>query len=125
MEAIVCVSNPGNTHDQYTVPVRKNLTITLKVHLLQKVSLVPTLFLKRGSPIHCRVAGRQRYSVVLLQRSVGVELRFSGIIFHGALIFVNSGLHCRGACSELSYTMYYRSILYIHTVQASTAWFAH
>ena len=43
---------------------------------------------EKGSPIHCRVTGRQRYLVDLCQGSNRVELRYHGIIFVGTLIFV-------------------------------------
>ena len=42
------------------------------VHLPRKVSRVCTLFPKKSGGIHCRVTGRQRYLVDLLQDSVSV-----------------------------------------------------
>ena len=62
-KALVCVSKPRNTHDQYAMAVEKNGTA--EGHLLQKVSRVCTLFLKKGSCIHCRVTERQRYLIDL------------------------------------------------------------
>ena len=57
-----------------------------------------TLFLKKGGGIHCKVTGRQRYSVDLHHGNVRVELQYSGITFHGsnfrgALIFVTERNH--------------------------------
>ena len=74
VEALACVTKPGNTHDQYAKAVGKNGTI--KGHLLRKVLRVCTLFRKKSGRIHCRVTGRQRYSVDLRQGSIRVTVEW-------------------------------------------------
>ena len=50
---------------------------TVKGHLPRKVSHVCTLSRKKGDHNHCRVTGRQRYSVDLRLGSIIVKLRYS------------------------------------------------
>ena len=53
------VSKPGNTHNQYTVAVGRNIYRTVKSHLPQKTSYVCTLFMKKDGHHYCRVTGEQ------------------------------------------------------------------
>ena len=77
VDVLVYVTKPGNSYDQYAVAVGKNGIV--KNHLLRKRFHVFVLLKKGGRTDHCRVIGRQRYSVDLLQARSRVELRYSGI----------------------------------------------
>ena len=79
---LVCVTKPGNTHNQYTMAIEKNRTI--KGHLCYKILCACILILKKDSHIHCRVTRWWRYSADLGQGGVRIVLQHSGIIFWGS-----------------------------------------
>ena len=74
---LVRIIKPGNTPDQYAIAVGKNETVIGHSSWYMQVSCVsrPTLFLKKGGGIHCKVTG-QKYSADLHQGSGREELRY-------------------------------------------------
>ena len=68
-KALVCITNPGNIHDQYVAAVGKNGMVfaTEGCTYLYSIS-------EENNYIHCRVTGQQSYSVNLRQGSVRLEL---------------------------------------------------
>ena len=64
-ENLTCRREPTNESDKYAVAVTKHGNII--GHLLQKVSCVCSLFLKRGRTIDCVATGTRRNSADLPQ----------------------------------------------------------
>lgn len=56
-EELICVREPFNSVDRYTVSVKKDDTIVR--HLPKKISRICLLFLHRGGNIECVVSGRR------------------------------------------------------------------
>ena len=77
-ENLLCITELGNSSDQYAVAVTRNDIIV--GHVPQKFSAVCTLFLRRGGVLTCEITGRRLYSRDLPQGGLEIPCRY---IFQG------------------------------------------
>lgn len=64
-EDLECTREPTNASDRYAVAVIKGGNVV--GHLPREISIICSLFLRRGSSIRCTVSGTRRYSADLPQ----------------------------------------------------------
>ncbi len=69
-EELECIREVTNVVDRYAVAVIKNAQVV--GHLPKKISRICTLFIRRGGTIICRVTGRRRRSLDLVQGGLEV-----------------------------------------------------
>ena len=77
-EELICRREVGNAHDRYAVGIYKqdsNRPETLVGHSPKKISLLRSLFLRRGGNVTCQVSGRRVYSSDLAQGGLEVPCR--------------------------------------------------
>ncbi len=82
-ENLICKRESWNAHDRYAVGTYKrdeNNLETLVGHIPKNISLLCSLFLRRGGSITCEVSGRRRGSTDLVQGGLEIpcKLTFSG-----------------------------------------------
>uniref|UniRef100_A0A1X7UQN4 HIRAN domain-containing protein n=1 Tax=Amphimedon queenslandica TaxID=400682 RepID=A0A1X7UQN4_AMPQE len=78
-EVLLCKRETENGHDPYAVAVIRGNGIVVG-HLAKKISVICSLFIKRGGVITCSVNGKRRYSRDLPQGGLEIpcRLHFSG-----------------------------------------------
>ena len=77
-EILDCQREVGNAVDRYAIKVLKNDEIV--GHLPKKISMLCSLFIRRGGLIKCEVTGSRRYSQDLVQGGLEIpcDLIFEG-----------------------------------------------
>ena len=66
-EELICRREIGNAEDRYAVGVYITEENALVGHLPRRISLLCSIFLRRGGNISCKVSGARRYSADLPQ----------------------------------------------------------
>ncbi len=77
-ENLVCKRESGNAHDRYAVGTYKrddNNLETLVGHIPKNISLLCSLFLRRGGSITCEVSGQRRRSTDLVQGGLEIPCK--------------------------------------------------
>ena len=69
-EELPCSREFGSVHDLFAVAVKRGSDVV--GHLLRRISVISSLFLRRGGTIICRVTGTRCYSADLIQ--TGLEI---------------------------------------------------
>ena len=64
-EELECMQEPGNLHDRYTVTVLKEGIVV--GHVPRKISVLYSIFLRKGGTIVSAITGTRRYSRDLAQ----------------------------------------------------------
>ena len=101
-ESLVCEREVGNSHDPLSVAVKKTISgaSTIVGHVPWRISLLCSVFLRRGGSINCTVNGHRRYSEDLSQGGLEILCR---------LIFTSTKPECsklqKLICSSLAVTM--------------------
>lgn len=68
-ESLVCEREIGNSHDTHAVAIKKDIDGEIKTvgHIPRKISVICSIFIRRGGSILCLVNGARRYSSDLPQ----------------------------------------------------------
>ena len=69
LEKVYCGCEVGNPHDIHAVAVKKVIdgNLTVAGHIPQRISLICSIFLRRGGTIKCTVDVSRRYSLDIPQ----------------------------------------------------------
>ena len=73
-EQLVCEREDGNPQDRYAVAIKKSGNIV--GHVPRNISMLCSLFMRRGGSIFCVVTGQRRYSSDLPQGGMEIPCRY-------------------------------------------------